>query len=887
MQLNAGARLGGYEVIGALGAGGMGEVYRARDTKLGREVALKILPAGFASDPDRIARFHREAHVLASLNHPHIAAIHGLEQQDGVQLLVLELVDGETLAQRLKRGALPLDEAIGIARQIADALAAAHDKGIIHRDLKPANIALSSQDQVKVLDFGLARAMDAADRSDTSNSPTLTFHATQAGLILGTAAYMSPEQAKGRAADKRADIFSFGCVLYEMLAGRRAFEGEDVSDTLAAVLRGDPVWTALPATTPPAIRSLIQQCLAKDRKERIGDIAVAQYVLRNPLTVPTTAPAAAAASSRLRWFAAAIVATALIAGGAGWLSHRPAAVAPGPLVRFTIPLGADQVISEVVRRRHLVAVSPDGTRLAYIANDQIYSRSIDGLETAPIRGSREQPVEVQFSPDGQWLAYVAGTRLKKIPVTGGASVTIADVPAPFGMSWTGDRILFGAGARGILEIPADGGTPKVVIAGGPDSILYGPQLLPDGKHLLFTVLSGGSIDLSSSGDIAVQAIGASDRKILVRGGTDGRYSATGHLLFARDGVLFAQAMDVDRLELKGGPVGMVDGVNMSFGQSGAAHVAVSAVGTMVYLPAAPGTLTALAWRNRQGSETSIATPPHSFDMPRVSPDGKRIAVHALDQDNDIWIWDTVAETLTRLTFDRGVDSFPAWSPDGKYIVFASTRSGETNLYRQASDGTGQAEPLLKKRLESNGALVTNCVTPDGKFLVFSVGVPSNVMILPMDGSGEPRPLLNNPQYAERSAQISPDGRWMAYQSDESGSFQVYVRPFPKVDEGRWQISSQGGTVPIWSPNGRELVYTDEANHVMSVPVQAGTTFSFGKASVFFDFSDRPASVYRNYDFAPDGVRLAIVKDPQRVRGSSQFVVTLNWFDELRRRVPVH
>ena len=671
MALAVGDRIGSYEITGTLGVGGMGEVYRARDARLGREVALKILPATFAHDPDRVARFHREAQLLASLNHPHIAAIHGLEQQDGVQLLVIELVDGETLAERLKAGPLPLDEAIGIARQIADALAAAHDKGIIHRDLKPANIALSSQDQVKILDFGLARAIDTADRSDTSNSPTLTFRATQAGLILGTAAYMSPEQAKGRVADKRADIFAFGCVLFEMLAGKRAFEGEDVSDTLAAILRADPDWTALPQTTPASIRALIQQCLAKDRKERIGDIAVASYVLRSPLTPPTGAPLPTAGASRSRWLSAAVVAaTALLAGATGWFLHRPTAATPARLVRFTVPLGGDQVITEVVRRRHLIALSPDGTRLAYIANDQIYLRSLDGLETAPIRGSREQPIELQFSPDGQWLAYVAGTHLKKIPVSGGASITLADVPSPFGMSWTGNRILFGAGTRGILEIPADGGTPNVLIAGGSDAILYGPQLLPDGKHVLFTMLSGGSIDLSATGDIAVQTIGANDRKILVRGGTDGRYAPTGHLLFARDGVLFAQAIDPDRLELKGGTVGMIDGVNMSFGLSGAAHVAISTAGTMAYLPATPGTITALAWRNRQGVETPIATPPHAFDMPRVSPDGKRIALHAIDQDNDIWIWDVVAETLTRLTFDRGVDSFPAWSPDGKSIVFA-------------------------------------------------------------------------------------------------------------------------------------------------------------------------------------------------------------------------
>jgi len=886
LQLNAGARLGGYEVIGALGAGGMGEVYRARDTKLGREVALKILPAGFAGDPDRIARFHREAHVLASLNHPHIAAIHGLEQQDGVQLLVLELVDGETLAQRLKRGALPLDEAIGIARQIADALAAAHDKGIIHRDLKPANIALSSQDQVKVLDFGLARAMDAADRSDTSNSPTLTFHATQAGLILGTAAYMSPEQAKGRAADKRADIFSFGCVLYEMLAGRRAFEGEDVSDTLAAVLRGDPVWTALPATTPPAIRSLIQQCLAKDRKERIGDIAVASYVLRNPITTPSGAPTAPSAGSPLRWLAIAIAPALLLAATIGWLARRPPSV-PRQMTRFTVTVPSDQTIVEAVRRRRLVALSPDGLRLAYVANDQIYLRPMDAIEAAPIRGSHEQPAEIAFSPDGEWIVYWVGPRLKKLPVGGGVSVTLAEVPGLLGMSWSGERILIATG-RQIVEVPAAGGAPKVLIdnrdRGG---LIELPQLLPGGQRILYTLLNGrvlGDASSASTADIIVETIATGERKTLVRGGIDGRYLPTGHLLYARDGVLLAQAIDLDRLELKGGFAVLVDGVATSAGPTFNAQYAVADNGTLAYLPRAVSSAATLAWRNPQGVETPINAPPHAYDQPRISPDGRRIAVHATDQENDIWVWDIGSETLTRLTFDRSTDSFHVWLRDSTRIAYMSS-TGEPNLFVRAADGTGQPEALLKKAPESSGALVTNGTSPDGKSLIFSVGVPSDIMLLPLDGSGAAKPLLANPQYAERSGQISPDGRWLAYQSDESGIFQVYVRPFPDVDQGRWQVSTDGGSVPLWHPNGRELFYIDTADHVLRVPLQPAASFAFGKPSLAFDFSDRPAaSPYRNYDIGPDG-RFVVVKETQRGRTSLQFIVRLNWFEDVKARLP--
>jgi serine/threonine-protein kinase len=890
VHLASGDRLGDYEVTGALGAGGMGEVYRARDAKLGRDVALKILPPTFAHDPERVARFHREAQVLAALNHPHIAAIHGLEELNGVQVLVLELVDGETLAPRLQRGPLPVDEAMAVARQIADALGAAHEKGIIHRDLKPANIALSSQDQVKVLDFGLARALEAADGSDTSHSPTLTFHATQAGVILGTAAYMSPEQAKGRAADKRADVFAFGCVLYEMLSGRRAFDGEDVSDTLAAVLRGDPDWHALPAGTPTPVRTLIQQCLAKDRKERVADIAVAAYVLRNPIAAPAGAVRPAAAPrKRLTAAVTAIAAVALVAlaGTLGWLLRTPPSVSRSP-TRFAIGVPSDQVISEVVRRRHMLALSPDGTRLAYIGNDQIYLRPMDALEAAPIRGSHEVPVELAFSPDGQWIAYYAGGRLEKIPVTGGAPVTLAETPALYGMSWNGDRIFLGAGSRGILEVPANGGVAKTIVEGGKaNGLMHGPQLLPDGHTLLFTFAGNESgTDLWSDASIVVQSLTTGERKTLVRGGTDAHYVPSGHLLFARDAVLFATALDVNRLEVRGGTVGVVDQIALSQGPTGAAHVALSDSGSLVHLPTAQGAASTFAWRNRQGIDTPIAAPVHAYDMPRVSPDGRRIALHAIDQDNDIWIWDTVSQTLTRLTFDRGMDSFPLWTVDGKRVVYVSRSSGEPNLYVRPADGTGQAAPLLPKPPDSSGALVGNALTPDGKFLIFSVGTPSNIMMVGLDEKRETRALLNNPQYAERGAAISPDGRWLAYQSDESGSFQVYVRPFPNVDQGRWQISADGGTNPIWAPNGRERYFVDTSNHVDSVPVQAGASFSLGRPVTLLDVSDRPAAVYRNYDIAPDGSKFVVIKESQRARSSMQFIVTVDWFEELKRRVPV-
>jgi serine/threonine-protein kinase len=891
MTLPAGMKLGAYEIRSALGAGGMGEVYRAHDSKLGRDVAVKILPESFAQDPERIGRFNREAHVLASLNHPHIAAIYGLEQDSSTQFLVLELVDGETLAQKQRTGesrGLPIAEALTIARQIAEALEAAHEKGIIHRDLKPANIALTAADQVKILDFGLSKALEGSGSDAAMNSPTLTAAATRAGVILGTAAYMSPEQAKGRVADKRSDVWAFGCVLYEMLTGKRAFEGEDVSDTLASVLRGEPDWNALPASLPAPIRALIVNCLQKDRKQRIGDFAVVRYVLAAPQAVTPAAAATPAPRGRFTiGFWAAAAASLAVAAGAGWLVKPASQASERTVTRFPIPVSADQRFIPSALGRHVIAISPDGTHAVYAVNSQLYLRAFDQLEAAPIRGTNESPYEPFYSSDGQWIGYYANGHLKKIPIGGGAPTTLCEAGLPWGVWWDGDRVLFGAGPDGIFEVPAGGGMPKLIISAKPSEFLHGPQLLPGGRAVLFTIGSAGAVSGGwSNAAIAVESLETSERKVLVRGGTDAHYVSTGHLIYGRDGVLFANAFDIAKLELRGGPMAMIEGVaTAGGGLTGAMQLAISPAGTVAYLPSTPGAMTTLAWRGRDGVDTPIAAPPHAYSVPRVSPDGTRIAVHATDQDNDIWVWDTRNETLTRLTFDKGVDGYPVWTRDGSRVIYVSSGLGTPNLAWKMADGTGQPEVLMQQPPASNGALVLQMTPFDGKSVVYSVGVPARIELVPLEGERNARALLSQPGFHQRGGDVSPDGRWMAYYSDESGVFQVYVRPFPDVDSGRWQVSADGGTLPKWNPKGGELFYIDGKSRLVSVNVASGATFSFGKATVLWDASDT-APNFRNYDPSPDGTRFAVAVMP-RLRGTTQFVVVQNWIEELKQRLPAN
>jgi serine/threonine-protein kinase len=643
MDLSPGTRIGPYEVISLVGVGGMGEVYRARDPRLQRDVALKILPAAFSADPDRIARFEREARTLAALNHPHIAGIYGFEESNGIRTLALEFVAGETLADRVTRGPIPLEEALSIARQIADALEAAHDQKIIHRDLKPANIKLRPDGTVKVLDFGLAKGLSpaAASSTEATLAPTVSSPAmTRLGVVLGTAAYMSPEQARGQAADERSDVWAFGCVLYELLTGRRAFPGDDVTDTLAAVLRTEPDWVALPDGLPPAVQTLLRKCLEKDRRHRVANVSTAGFVIQELRDGSfSVASRNMRAQPRWRFIAPIFIAvgiTAALSSAAWWIFRPSPAVTT---TRFAVMLGEGQRFAS--QRRH-VAISPDGRQFAYYVNDQLYVRSMSDLVARPIPGTQQPLTTPVFSPDGASIVFGAGRTLKRIQVEGGTPTTVANLAAPIhGMSWHDDTILLGHAEGGVWRVAASGGTPEQVIAVAKDEAAESPQMLPDGR----SVLASGADNLRwERTRIVVQAIGSATRTTLIDGGADGKYLRTGHIVFARGGALFAVRYDPRRASVTGLPVPVVEGIRRSpFATTGAAHYSISTTGALVYMPGPSSTAlvpTDLALIDRKGVAQALKLPPRLYEFPRASPDGKRIAFGTDDlKEADIWILD--------------------------------------------------------------------------------------------------------------------------------------------------------------------------------------------------------------------------------------------------------
>jgi serine/threonine-protein kinase len=901
MPLTAGAHLGPYEILAAIGVGGMGEVYRARDTKLDRDVAIKILPESVAADPERIARFEREAKTLAALNHPHIAHIHGLEEANPStgsghvsRALVMELVEGPTLADRIGSGPLPLDEAVPIAKQIADALEAAHAAGIVHRDLKPANIKVRSDGTVKVLDFGLAKALDpVAGSGDPANSPTLTFAATQAGVILGTAAYMSPEQARGKAVDKRADIWAFGAVLYEMLTGRRAFQGEDISLTLAEVMKSEPDWTLLPVDVPVGIRAVLKRCLQKDPRQRLHDIADVRLLMDD---AAGDRPDNAAVAPRRRWpIAIAIgVAAAMIAvAAAAIVLNRRSAVALA-VMKATFPLPDGQVFTNAGRR--VVAISPDGSQFAYVANSRLYLRSLAGFEATPIPRTEypEGVLNPVFSPDGGSIAFWSPNTIKRISVGGGPAVTICEASRPLGMSWQGDTILFGQGSDGIKQVSASGGKPQTLVTVRPDEIAHGPQMLPGGQAVLFTIASDSGDDRWDKAHIVVQPLAGGARKTIIEGGSDARYLPTGHLLYAYQGVLFAVPFDLGRWETKGDAVPVVEGVlRAAFPDvnSGVAHFDVSNAGLLIYAAADSGSIAgrSLAFIDRRGSIERLNLPPSMYETPRVSPDGKRIAYsNVMGSDRSIYIHDLSSSgSPRRLTF-RGRNRFPVWSADGLRVAFQSDRDGDLAIFWQRADGTDAGERLT--RPEPGTSHLPNAWSPQGDVLVYTVfkdtvysawrfsvrerkAEPVSGVTTPV-GGGMPQPS------------ISPDGQWLAYRSYEPGST-IYVQPFPATG-AKYQITS--GLSPVWSRDGTKLFFLGGSRQFQLGVVNINTrpVVTTENRETF----DAPLAVTvattAPFDVDPDDRILATVtaEAPQLTPSTSPRIhIVANWFEELKARVP--
>ena len=707
MALEIGSRLGHYDVTALIGEGGMGEVYQATDTQLNRQVALKILPEAFATDPDRLARFQREAQVLASLNHPGIAAIYGIEEAEGTRALVLELVEGPTLADRIAHGPIPLDDALPIAKQIAEAVEAAHEAGVIHRDLKPANIKVREDGTVKVLDFGLAKALDPNPTGDPSQSPTLTAAATQMGVIMGTAAYMSPEQASGETTDKRSDIWSFGVVLFEMLTGQRVFTGKTISHVLSAVLQVEPKWDSLPITTPQPLTRLLRRCLEKEPKRRLRDVSEAVIHLEEAAAAPVGSPSTAEAASQpagwrqaLPLVLAASLIVAVITGLAVWSVTRPAPPMPPRVTRFSIALSPNMSPGALHGR---IALSPSGTHLVYALDDQLYLRAMDQRDAAPIRGT-EGALEPFFSPDGQWVGFFADGQIKRVAVTGGAPVALAPANAPYGPSWSvDDTILFGA-AEGIFRVAGAGGTPELISAAESGEAGFArPQLLPGGERILFTTVPGGQV--------VIQSLVTGERRVLIDAGVGyARYVPTGHLVYVQDGTLLAVPFDPDQERLTTGPVPLVEGISQAGeqGLTGLAQYAYSDNGTLVFVPGSTAASSyRLSWVDLQGEEELLDVPPGVYSTPQVSPDGTRVAMQVTEGTNsDIWVADVARGSVSRVTTDPGLDQFPIWTPDGQRVVFTSSRDGARALFSKAADGTGEVE--LLRTFEGGGGLAA-CV----------------------------------------------------------------------------------------------------------------------------------------------------------------------------------
>jgi serine/threonine-protein kinase len=891
--------LGHYQIEGELGAGGMGVVFAATDSRLGRRVAIKLLHETFLSDPERLSRFEREARVLASLNHPNVATIHGLEKAGDVTFLVLEYVPGDTLADRLAKAPLVLKEALDVCRQLAEALEAAHEKGIIHRDLKPANIKITPDGKVKVLDFGLAKALEVArSPAEDGETATLSPDMTQAGVVMGTAPYMSPEQASAKPLDTRTDIWSFGCVMYEAFTGKRSFSSNSTAELLVAILDRDPDWTLLPASVPQNVGRLLRRCLAKDPRGRLRDIGDARVELEETLAgrfADTTAKTPPSGRGRIL-LAGIVTGLVALAGVALWITRGAIAVPPARVARFSFDLPSGSRLSPAYDVH--IAFSHDSKELLYPTTfpppRTIYSRHLDHLETQPLPGVKEF-ANPFYSPDGRWLAMADYQKryLLKVPLSGGAPTPLVPVVFPFSGAWGADGYLYWTNSMvgGVVRTSQSGGKIEPVTEldlEKQERVHRFVRLLPGGRSMIYTV-AAGDMDSFDDARIDVYNLDSKKPKPLVRGGTSARYSPSGHIVYARGGSLYAVRLDQSNLEVAGPTVKVLDGVLMST-STGSAYYDISPAGDLAY---APGPVEnggrALVWVDRQGQVTRLPLPPRPYLNQRISPDGKLIAFEVEGPNHDFYVHDPARGVTTRMTAD-GLSHGPIWSPDGKHIAYRSWKEGMMTLYWMPADRSGPAERLNK----TPGWQQPVSFSPDGQSLIFdqnnAASRSTNMWLLPMTGEREPRPISSS-QFTEAAGKFSPDGKWIVYCSTESGKPEVYVQPFPGPGP-KIQISSEGGMDPVWRRDGKEVFYRN-GDKMMSVSVATGPPFRAGRPRMLWEeeymFSPSSSCGIKgpsttSYDVSPDGEHFLMTKDNDQNLYSTRIVVVLNWAEELKTLV---
>ena len=889
MALSVGTRLGPYEILSLIGAGGMGEVYRARDTRLNRDVAVKVLPALFADDPERLARFEREAQVLASLNHPHIAHIHGREESGRVRALVMELVEGETLAEKIVGGPLSLDEALPIARQIAEALETAHEQAIVHRDLKPANIKITPDGTVKVLDFGLAKAFET---SGVSASATVTAAGTQAGVILGTAAYMAPEQAKGKPADRRADIRALGCVLFETLTGRQAFAGETLSDVLVGIIEHEPDWQTLPVRTPASIHRLLHRCLEKDPRQRLDSAAVARIEIdeagreRTPV-VETAGARRGPVWQPIVWAATgagvAVLVTTMLAG-------RVRPEPPSALVATSLVF--DSIRPEWGQPGVHFAVSPSGKTLvfagAYGGNTVLYRRHLDRVDPEPIVGT-EGGSDVFFSHDGRRLAFEKGSELWTVSVDGGTpQMLLPNQPLRGGTWGEGDRIVVGRVGSGLWMVSTTGGEPRQLTVPKQGERHELPQMLPGGRAVLFTILANDKPSRA-----AVHLLETGETRLLLEG-IGARFVSAGYVVFGLQERLWAVAFNPESLQTLGAARPVRDDVLWS--GAGYPQFAVDA-GLLVYAPRSQASSNqgndVLTWVDRQGRQDALPLKPNDFRLPRLSPAGDRLVVQ-IGASGDLWTYDFGRGTLTKLTSDRIVAfSAPAWTPDGSRVAFATWFDGEVGLGWLHPDGSGQVEELIKGNGMRSFERTHPAMMPDGSGLIMTGLAPGatveDLLSVPLNKERRLETLFQAAG-VERNPAIAPSGRFIAYNSDESGRTEVYVRPLPKAGSRKWQISTDSGSGPLWTRGGSEIVYQDSQGRMMAVAVRSdGKEPDFSTPRELFKVAaDDRLGLDRGWDVTADGERfLFLVSDSvtEATETALQLILIQNWADELKRLAP--